>query len=121
MKILIVDDSAFLRKILKNTIRKSGIRDLEFCEANDGLEALDILTTFSADLILSDLAMPNLDGLGFLVELRMRQNNTPFAFITAQATPAFRTQIADLNVAFILNKPFDASALHCYLQEYNPK
>ncbi|MFQ5473904.1 MAG: response regulator [Planctomycetota bacterium] len=62
-KLLVVDDSATMRKIVIKTIRDAGIGTCEFIEAADGVEALEALSKNDVDLILSDINMPNMDGI----------------------------------------------------------
>jgi len=69
VKILSVDDSAIIRKIIRNGVE---LLDYELVEAGDGLEALDILEHSSADmsLILLDWNMPGMDGFAFLQKIK---------------------------------------------------
>lgn len=61
MKILIVDDSPTMRRIVSNSLRDAGYSD--FVEAEDGQHALDILSEVPIDLVLTDWNMPNMNGL----------------------------------------------------------
>ena len=65
-KIMIVDDSSTMRKIVSRSLRQAGIDVEEILEASDGQEALNTLADTNVDLILSDINMPNMDGLEFL-------------------------------------------------------
>ena len=65
-KILIIDDSNTMRKIVGRSLRQAGLDFDEVFEAGDGQEALNLLATQKVDLILSDINMPNMDGLEFL-------------------------------------------------------
>src|ERR1043166_2329107 len=64
--ILIVDDSATMRKIIMRGLRQAGIEHADFKEAGDGVEGLKVLDTGTFDLILSDVNMPNMNGLDFV-------------------------------------------------------
>ena len=68
MRVLVVDDSRTLRKVLVRELRQIGPMQIE--EASDGLEALEILQARTFDLVLLDLEMPELDGLGVLTALK---------------------------------------------------
>jgi two-component system chemotaxis response regulator CheB len=71
IRILVVDDSAFARKVLRDVFARQP--DLEVVgTARDGLEALEKVAELSPDVMMLDLAMPNLDGLGVLRALRGR-------------------------------------------------
>src|SRR5438270_7028458 len=70
INVLIVDDSAAIRKILVRVLSQADLPWGDIHEANDGQEALKDLKSFEASLILSDINMPNMDGLQFLTHLR---------------------------------------------------
>ena len=70
MKVLIVDDSRTLRKVLARELNKIGISHIE--EAQDGREALSILAVKEFDLMLLDMEMPELDGIGVLEQLKQQ-------------------------------------------------
>ena len=64
-KILLVDDAAFMRKVIKDTLSKNGYTDLH--EAVDGADAVEKFTELSPDLVIMDITMPNMDGLEAMV------------------------------------------------------
>ncbi|HEX4337815.1 MAG TPA: chemotaxis-specific protein-glutamate methyltransferase CheB [Polyangiaceae bacterium] len=68
VKVLIVDDSAFARKVLREALQRDP-RLAVVGTARDGLEALERITELSPDVVTLDLVMPNLDGIGFLQAL----------------------------------------------------
>ena len=67
-KILIVDDAAFMRMMLKNTLTQAGYTDL--IEAEDGVKAVEAYTAEKPDLVFMDITMPNKDGLETLKEIK---------------------------------------------------
>lgn len=67
-KILIVDDAAFMRMMIKDTLSKNGYNDLY--EACDGRQAVESYKSFNPDLVLMDFTMPNMDGLEALKEIK---------------------------------------------------
>lgn len=67
-RVLIVDDNEFNRKSLAVVVRRAGITEIAF--AADGLEGLAMVERFKPDLVLLDVAMPNLDGLEMCRRLR---------------------------------------------------
>ncbi|WP_373650756.1 MULTISPECIES: response regulator [unclassified Schlesneria] len=81
-RFLIVDDSLLARQIIRDLLKKSF--ECEVVEATDGLDAVQSLEEQGPfDLILSDLQMPRLDGLGLLAVVRDRFRCTPFVILTA--------------------------------------
>lgn len=64
--VLIVDDSSTMRKIVTRCLRQAGIAFSKILEAGDGQEALQILSAEKVDLVLSDINMPNMNGIEFL-------------------------------------------------------
>ncbi len=64
--VLIVDDSNTMRKIVARSLRQAGIDFDQILEAGDGQEALDVLAGNQVDVVLSDINMPNMNGLEFL-------------------------------------------------------
>ena len=67
-KIMMVDDAAFMRKVIKDTLSKAGYTDLH--EAEDGAMAVEKYNELKPDLVLMDITMPNKDGLEALKEIR---------------------------------------------------
>jgi adenylate cyclase len=68
MRVLVVDDSRTLRKVLARELQKMGIQQI--LEAEDGLAALEMLEKHTVDLMLLDMEMPELDGLGVLERIK---------------------------------------------------
>ena len=107
-KILIVDDSSTMRKIVARSLRQAGLEDCEIAEAGDGQEALNLLAGGPVDLILSDINMPNMDGLEFL---RQKAGNAalkdiPVVMITTEAVADIVQQVKDLGAKGSIKKPF---------------
>ena len=84
MKILVVDDSSTMRRIISNILKSEGQEDI--VEAGDGLEALAALgANAGIQLILTDWNMPNMNGLDFMVKVRETDKATPIVMITTEA------------------------------------
>ena len=82
--ILIVDDSLSLRQLVSMTLKRAGYEVIEAC---DGKDALSKLGGSKIDLIVSDVNMPNMDGLTFLKELKQRKEYrfTPVIMLTTES------------------------------------
>ncbi|HEX16214.1 MAG TPA: response regulator [Deltaproteobacteria bacterium] len=106
MKILIVDDFATMRKILKNILKDLGYTDL--LEAEDGKAALDILKKEKVDLVISDWNMPNMDGLSLLKAIRADDalKDTPVLMVTAEAQKQNVIEAVKAGVNNYVVKPF---------------
>ncbi|WP_444994879.1 response regulator [Aliikangiella sp. IMCC44359] len=84
-KILAVDDSASMRQMVTFTLKSAGF---EVAEAADGVEALKAAQSESFDIVISDVNMPNMDGLTLVKELRGLANYkfTPILMLTTESS-----------------------------------
>jgi CheY-like chemotaxis protein len=110
MRILLVEDSDSLRPLFARMLRGNGI---EVVEAADGLEALERLGECRPDLILTDLMMPQLDGIGLLRRLREMPGleSVPVVVISAMHSPSAETEARQAGAADFLAKPIDPDTL----------
>ena len=93
MRALIVDDSAVMVKVVEGALRQAGIDFTEVLQASNGLEALEQLRICGPlDLIVSDINMPVLDGLGFL-ERRQQERLAPGVPVVMITTEGAETQV----------------------------
>lgn len=106
MKILIVDDSRAMRRIIQRTLRQAGFKGHDIVEAENGAEALAAVKSESPDLILSDWHMPEMNGIDFKRALNAEGIDTPFGFITSESTMEMRNLAAEAGADFLLAKPF---------------
>lgn len=111
LETLIVDDQRSVRVLIRSCLKEMGIERV--VEAEDGLEALQVLSTTRKHLILSDLNMPNLDGLGLLRAVRNNPATAKTAFImlTSRADTELVRQAVALGVNNYIVKPFTMDAL----------
>ena len=113
LDVLIVDDSAAIRKILRRVLDQADVRLDKVHEAGDGLEALEILKNFSVQLILCDINMPNMDGIELLQRLKAKEplRSVPVLMVTTEGSQARVMQALELGAAGYVKKPFTASQI----------
>lgn len=111
MKILIVDDFATMRRIVKNILVQLGYKNV--VEADDGTSALDMLKNEKVDLIISDWNMPKMTGLDLLKAVRGDDAtaSTPFIMVTAEAQQDNIIQAVKAKVSQYIVKPFTAETM----------
>src|SRR3954451_5012365 len=80
IRVLVVDDSAYVRKVIREMLSRSPFIDVVGA-ARDGREALDLTAELKPDVITSDLIMPELDGVGFIRE-QMARGPVPIVVVS---------------------------------------
>jgi two-component system chemotaxis response regulator CheY len=111
MRILTVEDSATMRRIIRNTLKRVGYDDV--VEAENGQMALSKLATEKIDFVITDWSMPEMNGLDFILEVR-RNESTKHLPVLMITTVAEREDILTALKAGVNNyivKPFDADTL----------
>jgi two-component system response regulator AtoC len=106
--ILVVDDEPKMRRLLEIMLTQ-----LEYCvlQAADGREAFDILNERTADLVITDLRMPNLDGIGLLRQLRENNNDIPVIVVTAYGTVESAVNTMKYGASDYIVRPFELDAV----------
>lgn len=109
-RILLVDDEPSFRAVVEEILRLHG--HTVVCAAGVA-EALEAMRRCVPDLILTDLMMPDIDGLSFIRTLRSSPTwaNIPVVVLTARASLSDRSEAALAGASFLLTKPFSASEL----------
>jgi two-component system chemotaxis response regulator CheY len=117
IKILIVDDFATMRRILKNILKQLGFKNL--VEADDGTTAWEVMEGQSIDLIISDWNMPKMTGLELLKKVRANDTykKTPFLMVTAEAQKQNVIEAVQAGVSNYVVKPFTAEAISDKLEK----
>ncbi|MCM2284517.1 MAG: chemotaxis response regulator CheY [Desulfobacula sp.] len=117
IKVLIVDDFATMRRILKNILKQIGFKNL--VEADDGTSAWEILQGQTIDLIISDWNMPKMTGLELLKKVRAsdQYKRTPFLMVTAEAQKQNVIEAVQAGVSNYVVKPFTAEAISDKLEK----
>ncbi len=113
MDVLIVDDSAAIRKILRRVLQQAELPLGQIFEAGDGMEALESLRKQKVQLILSDINMPNMDGLRFLTEVKASSDWKDIAvvMITTEGSQAKVLEAVQRGASGYVRKPFTADEI----------
>ncbi len=111
--VLVVDDEAHMRRVLEIMLKQLGHRVLI---AGEGAQALDVIDREKVDLVLTDLRMPVLDGIGLLSAMASRSMNVPAIVMTAQGSIATAVEAMKLGAQDYLLRPFDMDVLELSIQ-----
>ncbi|NLT22819.1 MAG: response regulator [Syntrophorhabdus sp.] len=108
--ILIVDDSATIRKLLAYILKR---KNYIIAEAEDGMDAMEKLSHVQVDLVIVDLNMPNMDGIEFVKNLRDNYYymDTPVIMLTTTKDDKLKKDALDAGVNMFLNKPVQPNFL----------
>ena len=111
--VLVVDDSAAIRKILTRVLRQTGMAIQTIHEAGDGQEALAVMALHRIDLVLSDINMPKMDGLQLLASLKAspQWQSVPVVMITTEGGETKVAEAVRLGAAGYVRKPFTADQI----------
>jgi two-component system chemotaxis response regulator CheY len=118
LDVLIVDDSAAIRKILHRVLLQAEISLGKVVEASDGAEALQKLRTERVNLVLSDINMPNMDGLELLSKIRAEPawKSMPVVMVTTEGSQNKVMQALELGANGYVRKPFTADQIKAKLE-----
>ena len=113
LDVLIVDDSAAIRKILQRVLNQAEIPLGVVYEAGDGLEAIEALKKNMVGLILSDTNMPNLDGIQMLSQIKANDlwKGIPVVMVTTEGSQAKVMEAVNLGASGYVRKPFTADQI----------
>ena len=110
-KIMLVDDAAFMRMMVKNSLSKGGFADAEFIEAQDGAEAVQKYDEVSPDLVIMDITMPNMDGLTALKKIRAAHPDAKVIMCTAMGQESMVIDAIKSGAKDFVVKPFNAERI----------
>jgi two-component system chemotaxis response regulator CheY len=110
-KILLVDDAAFMRMMIKNSLTKGGFGDYEYVEAQDGAEAVRKYEEESPDLVIMDITMPNMDGLQALKKIRGAHADAKVVMCTAMGQESMVVDAIKSGAKDFIVKPFNAERI----------
>lgn len=109
-RIMVVDDSSTIRKLINYILRK---KDYHITEAEDGMDALEKLIETKVDLVIADLNMPNMDGIELVRSLRNNYYHldTPIIMLTTTKDENLKKAALEAGVNLFLNKPVQPNIL----------
>ena len=107
-RVLVVEDDEALREAISFTL---GVHEISHCLARNGIEALALLNTETPAIIVSDVRMPELDGIGLLRAVRRQMPDVPFVLMTAYADVAAAVDAIKCGAREFLLKPFQPETL----------
>ncbi len=119
ISVLIVDDSAVMRKIIGRSIRQTATDVLkEVYEASDGLEALAELDKHDVSIIFSDVNMPKMSGMEFLRALgESPHKGKPVIMVTTESVEKTVMEALSLGAVGFVRKPFEAYQLESVIRQ----
>ena len=119
MRILIVDDSAMMRAMIKRVIKLADVAVEDILEATNGAEALELLKQHDVHLLLTDINMPVMNGAEMLREISLndRWRNLNRVIISTDGSTVRREEAEELDVRCYLEKPFSPEVLRDVLNE----
>ena len=103
-KILLVDDAAFMRKMIKDTLTKNGYT--EVFEAVDGADAVEKYAEIAPDLVFMDITMPNMDGLEALKAIRAKDGSANVVMCSAMGQESMVMDAVRSGAKDFIVKPF---------------
>ena len=120
-KVLIVDDSATMRKIIARVLRQADISIEVVVEAANGIEGLERLSSDpEIQLVLTDLNMPCMDGVAFVRAVRETRSKEilPMIMITTEGGKAMMQAALDSGANAYVTKPFNSDTVRVAMEEY---
>ena len=117
--LLIVDDSASIRQIIKRVISISGFVTGDIYEAENRLKAFKVLAGKRVDLVLSDIHMPEMDGITLLEKIKKNKAlcNIPVIMVTTEAREQLVNKVMALGASGYITKPFHPEEIKQLLQK----
>lgn len=103
-KILLVDDAAFMRMMIKDTLSKNGYEEL--FEAADGMQAVEKYSEISPDLVIMDITMPNMDGLEALKAIKAKDPGATIVMCSAMGQESMVIEAIKSGAKDFIVKPF---------------
>lgn len=105
-RILIVDDAAFMRMMIKDILSKNGFDIVG--EAQDGVQAVELYNELTPDLVTMDITMPEMDGISALKKIRETNPNAKVIMCSAMGQQAMVIDAIQAGAKDFIVKPFQA-------------
>ncbi|RXJ95895.1 DNA-binding response regulator [Arcobacter sp. AHV-9/2010] len=118
LKVLIVEDEIDLANLIKSSIKELFFKVVI---AKDGLEAIKKFDSFKPDIIISDIMMPNLNGLEMSKKIKEQNSETPIVILSAHSHKEMLLEAINLGISKYFIKPFDIEEFIEYLKELSKK
>lgn len=111
LRVLLVDDSPMARKFMRRVLENMGIQ--HFVEAEDGRQAVAILSETQVDLVVTDYNMPEMDGAALVEHIRNKswQGSVPVLMVTSEHDQGRLAAVEESGVSGICDKPFEAGVV----------
>ncbi len=118
--IIIADDSATARMIIKRCLEIAGFEEAKFLDARDGTEALELARNNKIDLLVTDLNMPKMDGKSLLKHVKSSPKlaELPVLVITSASNQAKEDELKGLGAFAILSKPVSPANVAEVLEKF---
>lgn len=118
VKILVVDDSPIMRKVIERACNICGYDSTSIFEASNGKEGLEVLEEHGIDLLLVDINMPIMDGIQMLEEVKKssQNKNIPILIISAESNEERIERLNRFDATFI-HKPFTPEKLIAEMEQ----
>lgn len=119
--VIVVDDSATARMIIKRCLQIAGCGDSNFLEAGDGAEALEIAKSNEVNLVVTDLNMPNMDGTSLLRRIKAspKLHDLPVLVVSSVNNAAKESELLKAGAFAVINKPISPATVAQTLQSLN--
>lgn len=111
--IIIADDSRTARMVTRRCLEIAGLDQVDILEAEDGAAALDLVRSHEADLLITDLNMPRMDGMALLRAIKSspRLNHLPVLVISSMSSQSRELELIKLGAFALLAKPVSPAAI----------
>jgi len=120
LKALVIDDSRIMRTMVMQSLRKTGLADFEFVEAEDGYDALRKIDPDKTDIVFADGNMPDMSSIEFVEKVRTdrKADRIPIIMVTnGKNTDSIITVLDQAGANAFINKPFTVSELRQELED----